>query len=398
MTPPRSVPPDRPRLVAVTGTNGKTSVATFTYQLFRAVGWAGSSYTSHGLRSPDGTLAPVEVENTATFLPAMIAGEQASGAEAMAIEAFAAALQIGIHAAMEVDVAVCTGVESDHLDFHGTPEAYLAAKLLLFSQVLRPDGVAVVPVGGAACDVVCEVAAHRGIRTVRVGEGGEVALAHAEVVGESLHARLMIDGAEIGAVHLPFRDAITVQNALLAAAAVWCLGASPAQVAAGLATLEPPAGRLQRVGEFDGVEVVVDTAHNPGALRTALRAVRDRAPRRVILVFGAGGERDAVKRPEMGLVAAELADVVVLTDDNPRRESPSAIRAAVRRGCPQAIEIPNRIDGIHAALRMARPGDVVLIAGRGDEEAQEIDGAEFAVDDRQVARSLMAMLNAARPG
>ncbi len=394
MTPVRPVVSGRPLLAAVTGTNGKTSVTTYLHQLFTAVGWAGSSYTSHGLRSPDGSLAPVEVENTAEFLPGMIAGEAAKGATAMALESFAGALAIGIYAEVDVDVAICTGIESDHLDFHGTPQAYLAAKLLLFSQVLRPDGIAIVPVGGAGCDIVAEVAAHRGLRVVRVGEGGDVALRDMVAEGETLGATLVVDGDVFGEVHLPFRDRIAVQNAMLSAAAMLGLGAPLDAVAPGLALLQPPAGRLQRVGSFDDIDVMVDTAHNPGALRAALQAARERSRHRVIVVFGAGGERDAVKRPEMGLVASELADVVVLTDDNPRHESPSAIRAAVRRGCPAAIEIPNRIDGIHAALRMARPGDVVLIAGRGDEDVQEIDGEDFAVDDREVARSLMAMLAA----
>jgi UDP-N-acetylmuramoyl-L-alanyl-D-glutamate--2,6-diaminopimelate ligase len=196
-------------------------------------------------------------------------------------------------------------------------------------------------------------------------------------------------GAERHDVLLPTVHDVAVTNLLLAASAVIALGGEPEVVVGALAGVAPPPGRLEVVGVRDGVTAMVDTAHNPAALRTALTSVRARTEGRVLLVVGAGGERDRAKRAPMGEIAAELADLVVLTDDNPRREPPGRIRAEVREGCPDCLEIPRRADAIRAAWEMAREGDVVLVAGKGDETVQLVGTRRIPHDDRVVLRQLV---------
>ncbi|PRY63654.1 UDP-N-acetylmuramoyl-L-alanyl-D-glutamate--2,6-diaminopimelate ligase [Knoellia remsis] len=237
-------------------------------------------------------------------------------------------------------------------------------------------------------DRVAATVAERGARLVTLGEGGDARLVGAEAVDGTLRGSLVLGGDAFD-VTLPFTHDIAVTNALLAALAVIGAAGDPSAVTAALAGIAPPPGRLETVAESDGVTVMVDTAHNPGALRTALTHVRRRTSGRVVLVFGAGGERDQGKRPLMGRVAAELADLVVLTDDNPRREPPGRIRRQVRSGCPGCIEIPDRTDAIVAALEMARPGDVVLVAGKGDETTQLRSSGPVPHDDREVIRRAM---------
>ncbi|HSL58985.1 MAG TPA: UDP-N-acetylmuramyl-tripeptide synthetase [Acidimicrobiales bacterium] len=389
-----TVPPptDRPFLLSVTGTNGKTSVTTFTHQILAGCGWPVASYTSFGVISPDRTVTPVEIERTPEFLPDMIAGEHAKGATAMALESFSGALAVGLYQRVAVDTAICTGIESDHLDFHKTFENYRDAKLRLFRQALRPEGIAIVPAEAPQADTVVAAARQRGIRTWILGPDHEISLRDPAVRGDRTTGRLAIEGHDLGPVTFPFPDRIAVTNALLALAAVIAVGADVDAAVAAVAGLTPPEGRLQLVSQARGITVIADSAHNPGAVRTALLACRDRRPARIIVVFGAGGERDRQKRPEMGRVAAELADLVVLTDDNPRREHPGRIRAEIRPGCPAAIEVPRRVDAIRAALHMARAGDLVLLAGKGDETTQSIAGVDHPHDDREVARRVLAEL------
>jgi UDP-N-acetylmuramoyl-L-alanyl-D-glutamate--2,6-diaminopimelate ligase len=407
MIQPVPAPVGRPLVAAVTGTNGKTSVATATLQLMRAAGLRAAGCDSTGITDVHGAVRPAEFRRSERFLPELIAEQVALGAEAISLEAFVGILKDGLLAQVEVDVAVCTGLERDHLDVHGSLEQYWGAKLRLFEEHLRPDGVAVLAADCAQGDLVRAAVARRGARPVTVGPDGDVELEGAEELPATDEDGAEAAGADgIGAggarlggtlrigsrrfpVVLPTVHAIAVGNLLLAASAVIGLGGDPAAVADGLARVAPPPGRLEIVGRRDGVTAMVDTAHNPAALRTALGAVRARASGRVLLVVGAGGERDRAKRAPMGAIAAELADLVVLTDDNPRREPPARIRAEVREGCPDCLEIPRRADAIRAAWEMARPGDVVLVAGKGDETVQLVGRERIPHDDRSVLRELL---------
>lgn len=380
------IPTTRPRLSAVTGTNGKTTVATATLQLMRAAGWRPAGYDSTGVTDVHGDLHPSRVRKSPDYLPELLEAQVALGAEAFSLEAFVGILADGLLDRIEVDVAVCTGLERDHLDVHGSIEAYWAAKLKLFDTYLTPDGVAVLATDCAQGDRVRDAVARRGARLMTVGEGGDVRFERRDRDRGRLVGELVIDGHRYAAT-MPTVHDVAVTNLLLAATGVLALGAAPETVAAAVGEIQPPPGRLEVVAEQGGVTAMVDTAHNPGALRTALDAVRSSTEGRVLLVFGAGGERDRPKRAEMGALAAERADLVVLTDDNPRREPPDRIRAEVRAGCPDCFEIPRRKDAILAALEMARPGDTVLVAGKGDETTQLVGRTRVPHDDREVIRS-----------
>jgi UDP-N-acetylmuramoyl-L-alanyl-D-glutamate--2,6-diaminopimelate ligase len=381
MIQPVSMPQERPRISAVTGTNGKTSVATATRQLMKLAGWEAAGYDSTGVTDADGALHPSDIRRSPDYLPELIDAMVADGVEAVSLEAFVGILADGLFERVEVDVAVCTGLERDHIDVHGSVEAYWNAKLRLFREYLRPDGVAILATDCLRGDLVRAAAAERGIRVVEVGTGGDVRLEDTENRSGRLHGTLVID-EDRHPVVLPTVHTIAVTNLLLATTVVIALGGDPTRVTEALGSVEPPPGRLQVIAERDGVTAMVDTAHNPGALRTALHAVRPTTEGRLILVFGAGGERDRGKRREMGEIAGELADLVILTDDNPRREPPARIRTEVRAGCPECLEIPRRPEAIIAAVLMARPGDTILVAGKGDETEQIVARGRIPHDDR----------------
>jgi UDP-N-acetylmuramoyl-L-alanyl-D-glutamate--2,6-diaminopimelate ligase len=378
-------PTGRPIITAVTGTNGKTSVATATRQVMNLVGWRAAGYDSTGVTEVDGTRRESRVRRSPDYLPELIDTQARAGAQAVSLEAFVGILADGLFEHVPVDVAVSTGLERDHIDVHRSVQGYWNAKLRLFREYLRPGGIAVVAADSAQGALVREAVALRGIRLVVVGDGGDVTTEGLTEQSGRLVGSLHVE-REAHPVSLPTVHAVAVTNLLLAATAVMAAGGDPAAVADALSRVQPPPGRLQVIGERDGVTAMVDTAHNPGALRVALRAARARTTGRVILVFGAGGERDRGKRAPMGAIAAELADVVILTDDNPRREPPERIRAEVRAGVPDCVEIPSRTDAIHAALHMARPGDLVLVAGKGDEDTQIVGTTKVPYDDREVLR------------
>lgn len=389
MIQPISPPVGRPLVSAVTGTNGKTSVATATVQLMRSISWRAAGYDSTGITDVDGVLHKARVRRSSAYLPEMIEYQARAGATAMSLEAFVGLLADGLFEHVEVDTAVCTGLGRDHLDVHGSIDAYWGAKLSLFEQHLRPDGTAVLAMDCAQGDLVRAAVSRRGARLVTVGDGGDLRLAGPQADGGRLTGQLLI-GADSFDVTLPTVHRVAVTNLLLAAAAVIAAGGAPGPVADALTHISLPPGRLEVIAERDEITAMVDTAHNPGALRTALHAVRTRTSGRVLVVFGAGGERDRAKRSEMGAAAKSLADVVILTDDNPRREPPQRIRSDVRAGCPDCLEIPRRKDAIIAALAMARPGDLVLVAGKGDEREQLVGARRLAHDDRAVIRQVMA--------
>lgn len=379
----------RPVISAVTGTNGKTSVATATRQLMTLIGWRAASYDSTGITDVHGDTREAKTRRSPDYLPELIESQAQAGADAVSLEAYVGILADGLFERVEVDVAVSTGLERDHIDVHGSVDGYWKAKLKLFEEYLRPDGVAILTTDSAQGDLVRAAVAHRGAHLITVGDGGEVQIIDAHEADGQLRARVAIGGVSYATV-LPTVHAIAATNLVLAATAVITAGGDPAQVTEALRGVTPPPGRLHVVAERHGVTAMVDTAHNPGALRTALQAVRPRTTGRLILVFGAGGERDRGKRRPMGEIASQLADLVILTDDNPRREPPDRIRREVRAGIPECIEIPARRDAILAALEMARPGDTVLVAGKGDETYQLVGVERVPHDDREIIREAMS--------
>jgi UDP-N-acetylmuramoyl-L-alanyl-D-glutamate--2,6-diaminopimelate ligase len=378
-------------VVAVTGTNGKTSCVELTRQLWRMAGHHAASIGTLGVTTADERVSTgLTTPDAVTFL-SNVAGLAREGVTHLAFEASSHGLSQFRTEGLPVRAGAFTNLSRDHLDYHQTMEAYLEAKLRLFTQVVDEDGTAVVWADDPASARVCELAAERGLRLLTVGEGGEalrLKRREAGKLGQVLH--LEVDG-RARAVQLPLIGAYQAANALVAAGLVIASGGEAEATLALLARVQPVRGRLERAAiTRAGAPVYVDYAHTPDALEAAIAALRPHAAGRMIVAFGAGGDRDAGKRPEMGVVARRMAEQVIVTDDNPRGEDPAAIRRAVLAGVPDAREIGDRREAIAAAIAMAGADDIVLIAGKGHEQGQIVGrGDEQRVlpfDDVQVAR------------
>ncbi len=366
------------RLVAVTGTNGKTSTVDFLRQILAAAGRMAASLGTLGVIAPgvapSGSLTtpdPVSLANTLAML-----AERAFTDVAM--EASSHGIEQSRLDGLRFAAAGFTNLTRDHLDYHGSMEAYRAAKLRLF-EVLLPRGAAV----RAMADMDGETLARLGEIAARRG------LDFAPVAVERVEARP--DGQEVFAagrrvdLHLPGR--FQADNAVLAAALAETVGVADAF--GYLPRLQGVRGRLERALVLDnGAAAYVDYAHTPDAIARVLSALRPHAAGRLVIVFGAGGDRDAGKRPLMGAQAARLADLVIVTDDNPRGEDPALIRAAVLAACPGGVEIGDRRAAIAAGLSALRAGDVLVVAGKGHEQGQIVQGEVIPFDDASVIREL----------
>jgi UDP-N-acetylmuramoyl-L-alanyl-D-glutamate--2,6-diaminopimelate ligase len=377
--------------VAVTGTNGKTSTVEMTRQLWRMAGFHAASIGTLGITtSNESASTGLTTPDIVTFLSNM-SGLAAEGVTHAAFEASSHGLDQYRTEGLVVRAAAFTNLSHDHLDYHGTMEAYLAAKLRLFAEVVETDGAAVVWADDEYSSAVVDTVTARGVRLMTVGENGaNLRLVSREPtqLGQSL---VIAAGDTTHKVNLPLIGAYQVANALVSAGLVIATGGDVAQTLANLARLQPVRGRLERAAiTRAGAPVYVDYAHTPDAIEAALDALRPHAVGRLILVFGAGGDRDQAKRPEMGKVAAAKADVLIVTDDNPRGEDPALIRAAIAAGAPDAQVICDRRAAIAAAIAEARADDIVCIAGKGHEQGQIVGaGTDMRVipfDDVTVAR------------
>lgn len=377
--------------VAVTGTNGKTSTVELARQLWRMAGHRSASIGTLGVTTADEQVPTgLTTPDVATFLMNM-AGLRREGVSHVAFEASSHGLSQYRVEGLPVKAGAFTNLSRDHLDYHETMEAYLAAKLRLFTEVVSEGGTAVIWADDAASAKAIETARARGLKLITVGRSGEtlkLVASGTTLLGQTLTVEA--DGKSHG-INLPLIGAYQAANALVAAGLVIATGGDAAATLADLARLQPVRGRLERAAlTRAGAPVYVDYAHTPDGLRAALEALRPHTRGRLILMFGAGGDRDKGKRPEMGRVAAELADRVIVTDDNPRGEDPASIRADVLAGAPGAAEIGGRREAIAAAIEEAGSGDVVLIAGKGHEQGQIIGERVLPFDDVTVAREMAA--------
>ncbi|WP_294323314.1 UDP-N-acetylmuramoyl-L-alanyl-D-glutamate--2,6-diaminopimelate ligase [uncultured Sphingomonas sp.] len=379
--------PFPPTCIAVTGTNGKTSTVEMVRQLWRMQGHHAASIGTLGVTTADERVVTgLTTPDIVTFL-SNVAGLAREGVTHVAFEASSHGLSQYRTEGLPVCAAAFTNLSRDHLDYHGDMASYLTAKLRLFSEVLADDGTAVVWIDDPHADRIMDLARVRGNRLITVGEHGETL----RLTGRepSLLGQALTIEAE-GATHkvqLPLIGAYQAANALTAAGLVLATGGSLAATLAGLARLQPVRGRLERAVILpNGAPVYVDYAHTPDALEAAIAALRPHAEGRLIVVFGAGGDRDNGKRAPMGEVVASQADVAIVTDDNPRTEDAAQIRAQVLAGAPNATEIGDRRAAVAAACRMAQPGDIVLIAGKGHEQGQIVGDMILPFDDVQVAR------------
>lgn len=381
-------------MVAVTGTNGKTSVATFCRQIWMALGEQAINIGTTGV---EGSWSAPSLHTTPDpiTLQRMLANAAEAGVTHAAMEASSHGLDQRRLDGVRLKAAGFTNFTQDHLDYHHTFEAYFAAKAGLFTRVLPDDGVAVVNLNDPKGEDVAALARARGQRVLAVGHGAGADL---RILGQRFDAtgqdlRLMWQG-QPHQIRLNLIGGFQAENVTLAAGLVIGAGEDPARVLSVLPQLSGVRGRMQLAGtRKNGASVFVDYAHTPDAVATALRALRPHVMGRVIVVFGAGGDRDRTKRPLMGQAARENADILFVTDDNPRSEDPRAIRAEIMAACPDANEVGDRAEAILRGVDALGPGDALLIAGKGHESGQIIGTDVFPFDDAEQASIAVAALD-----
>jgi UDP-N-acetylmuramoyl-L-alanyl-D-glutamate--2,6-diaminopimelate ligase len=378
-------------VVAVTGTNGKTSNVEMVRQLWRMAGHPSASIGTLGVTTADDQVTTgLTTPDIVTFLSNM-AGLAREGITHAAFEASSHGLSQYRTEGLPVHAAAFTNFSRDHLDYHGTMDAYFEAKMRLFSEVVEPDGTAVVWTDDPKSDEVVRRCAARDLRVLTVGRRGET-LKLVDRQASQLGQKLTIEADNrTHAVTIPMIGAYQAANVLTAAGLVIATGGDLQRTLNNLARVQPVRGRLERaVITRAGAPIYVDYAHTADALESAIEALRPHTRGRLITVFGAGGDRDVGKRPEMGEVATRLSDLVIVTDDNPRSEDPAGIRRDILAGAPGAREVPGRREAIAAAIAEAGADDIILLAGKGHEQGQIIGDRVLPFDDVTVARECAA--------
>lgn len=378
-------------VAAVTGTNGKTSTVELTRQLWHMVGERGASIGTLGVTTPDERVVTgLTTPDIVTFLSNM-AGLAREGVTHVAYEASSHGLHQYRAEGPRVTAGAFTNLSRDHLDYHGDMANYMTAKLRLFSEVVADDGTAVIWADDPYAPRFIDLARERRLKLLRVGTMGE----ELRIIDRSptqLGQTMTIEYAgQTYQIKLPLIGAYQAANALMAAGLVIATGGDATTTFANLARLQPVRGRIERaVITRAGAPVYVDYAHTPDALEAAIAALRPHAKGRLILVFGAGGDRDKGKRVEMGKIAIRDADMVIVTDDNPRSEDPAVIRREIMKDAPGCREIGGRRDAIATAIALAGADDIVLLAGKGHEQGQIVGDLILPFDDVSVARECAA--------
>ena len=381
-------------VAAVTGTNGKTSVVSFLRQMWTHLGRPAASLGTLGIEAPGGRIPgslttpdPVELQRSLGELAAR-------GVRCLAMEASSHGLAQYRLDGVRVAAGAFTNLTRDHLDYHGSMDAYLAAKLGLFERVMAAGAVAVINADDPSADTVAAACRARRHRIVTYGRRGhDVRLERAAATADGQRLELTVLGHAC-APTLPLVGAFQVENALCALALALACGEDRQAALAALERLEGVPGRVQLVARPAGASVYVDYAHTPDALAAVLSALRPHAAGRLLVVFGCGGDRDPGKRAEMGAVAARLADAVMVTDDNPRGEDPAHIRRQILAACPGAREIGDRALAIAAAIDELAAGDLMVVAGKGHEQGQIVGAEVRPFDDAEAVRAALRM---ARP-
>ena len=380
-------------MIAVTGTNGKTSVASFARMIWTELGREAVNLGTTGVEgawsAPLAHTTPEPITLHRTLAAAAKAGVTHAAMEASS-HGLAQKRLDGVHLA----AAGFTNFTQDHLDYHESFDAYFEAKAGLFGRVLGEDEVAVINIDDARGPDMAAIASGRGQEVIAVGrtEGADIQLTaqRFDATGQEVFFSWKSKGYRC---YLPLIGGFQAENVLLAAGLVIAAGEAPEQVFETLDHLGGVRGRMQLAAQrANGAAVFVDYAHTPAALATALQAMRPHVPGRIIAIIGAGGDRDVGKRPLMGAAAAEHADVVIVTDDNPRSEDPGAIRAAVMQGGPEANEVGDRAEAILRGVDMLGPGDALLIAGKGHETGQIVGDDVLPFDDAEQASVAVAAL------
>ena len=376
--------------VAVTGTNGKTSVASFLRQLWAGQGFKAASLGTVGVVSPSGTQILKHTTPDPIELHAILAALAGDGVTHLALEASSHGLQQRRVDGVTLAAGAFTNISRDHLDYHASFEDYFAQKLRLFTELLPQGAGAVIDVDSEAGLRVASVAEGRRLKLISVGQAGKaLRLVSAELDGFGQILVIEHAGKRLR-VRLPLVGAFQASNALVAAGLAMATGAEAATVLPMLESLQGARGRLDLAGTARaGAPIFIDYAHTPDALAKALDALRPYVENRLVVVFGCGGDRDKGKRPEMGRIAAAKADLAIVTDDNPRSENPAAIRSQILSGAKGAVEIGDRAAAIADAVAKLEWGDVLLVAGKGHETGQTIGTTVIPFSDHDAVAAAL---------
>lgn len=388
---------DQPTVAAaVTGTNGKTSVAWFTRRIWEALGHHPAAMGTLGVSAdtvPDTvgagltTADPVSLHRDLRLLAD-------NGIDHIVIEASSHGLEQSRLDGVRFAAGAFTNLSRDHLDYHKTMDSYRAAKLRLFDSVLPPDATAVLNADSEDYPFFSSVARARGLRLIDYGRAArEIRIDGIEPFAAGQKLRLSMFGQR-HEITLPLPGAFQARNALCALGLAIACGDDPEAALGVLPTLDSPPGRLELVARrSNGAAVYVDYAHTPDALASVLGAMRPHTAGQLAVVFGCGGDRDRGKRPQMGTIARDLADIAIVTDDNPRNEDALTIRQEILIACPDATEIGDRAEAIHHGIATLGPDDVLVIAGKGHETGQIVGDRVFPFNDAQVARAAIDVLD-----
>jgi UDP-N-acetylmuramoyl-L-alanyl-D-glutamate--2,6-diaminopimelate ligase len=384
-------------VVAVTGTNGKTSVVNFVRQMWKAAGLHASSLGTLGVTSgarhtplKHTTPDPIELHR----LLAELAGD---GVDHLALEASSHGLDQHRLAGVRLTAAAFTNLSRDHLDYHATTEAYFAAKQSLFGAVLPRGGVAVLNADAPEYPQLVATCRARDHRVISYGRAGhDLRVAGFRPNGSGTYVELEHDG-RTETVRVPLVGDFQLWNALCALGLVIGAGGAADAALRAITTLKGVPGRMQQVAEINEARIFIDYAHTPDAIEKVLRTLRPYARGRLAIVFGCGGDRDPGKRPVMGSIACELADRVIVTDDNPRTEDAARIRAQVLAGCTRATEIGDRSEAIRTAIAGLDEGDVLVVAGKGHESGQIVGTRTLPFDDAEQVRAAVRDAAGAAP-
>ncbi len=372
------------KIVAVTGTNGKTSTVNFVQQLWQILGIKGASLGTLGVKTADDFIEGAMTTPDPRVMHQTLSDLVQKKITHVALEASSHGLDQNRLDGVNVHAAAFTNLTQDHLDYHGDMDAYFQAKAYLFSELLPSGGAAVLNSDMPYFEKIKGICDAKSLRVMGYGtkQGEYLSYKEPKATASGYDIELKIKGAK-KEFHLPLVGRFQVDNALAAVLLVYGEGLHDLDTILRAAQLlKPVRGRLEMVsGHPKDAAIFVDYAHTPDALENALKSLRHHTKKRLICVFGCGGDRDKTKRPLMAAAAFKYSDVAILTDDNPRSEDPAAIRADALKGAPDALEIDDRREAIDCAVQIAEKGDVILVAGKGHEQGQEIMGVKHPFDD-----------------
>ncbi|WP_319413401.1 UDP-N-acetylmuramoyl-L-alanyl-D-glutamate--2,6-diaminopimelate ligase [uncultured Cohaesibacter sp.] len=379
------------KVAAVTGTNGKTSIASFLRQIWASGGKCAANIGTIGIEGPSGSSYGGLTTPDPVGLMQSVSALAAEGVTHLALEASSHGLDQKRLDCLPVDVGAFTNLTRDHLDYHRTFENYRAAKSQIFSRLVREGGTAVINLDDENGPYFLDVAKKRGLNCLTVGHDKSADLVIQSIAIDGLHQQVSLSGlwGEV-LCKVPLVGEFQVSNVLVAGLMAYASGIEASVVLGAIPLLKGACGRMELVGHAGADSAIyIDYSHTPDSLEVALKALRPFVKGRLIVVFGAGGDRDTGKRPMMGQVANDFADYSIVTDDNPRSEDPALIRAAVMEPVSNGVEVGGRQDAINYGVDMMKPGDILLVAGKGHERGQIIAGEVHPFSDHEaVARAL----------